>query len=80
MKYEPFVNANLGIVGFKCTRSDGEVCHIYLNPSDPINESDSDIFVYIGQLEPDPSVDSPEVYIIPVFEQDQVRQLLNEVN
>lgn len=72
MKYEPFVDANLGIVGFKCTRSDGEICHIYLNPSDNENEEEADIFVYIGQIVPDPAADWSECFIVPTFEADEI--------
>lgn len=74
MKYTPFIDDKTGVAGFKCERSDGEVCHIYLNPSDNDDESNADIFVYIGQLEVNLSDDAPQCYIVPYFEQDEVKQ------
>lgn len=67
MQTEPFIDGPL--VGYKCTRSDGEVSYVYLNPSNNPDEKDFDIFVYTGTSK-EPGDDFPECFIIPYFTPD----------
>lgn len=75
MKYEPFIEGPL--VGYKCTRSDGEISYVYLNPSDNPDEKDFDIFVYTGTYK-DPENDVPECFIVPYFTPDGEAQELED--
>jgi hypothetical protein len=65
MKTEPFIDEKKGIAGIKCTRSDGFVSYVFLNPSDNEEEKDFDVFVYTSANDID--FDLPECYIVPYF-------------
>jgi hypothetical protein len=75
MQTEPFIDGPL--VGYKCTRSDGEVSYVYLNPSNNPDEKDFDIFVYTGTTK-DIEDGLPECFIVPYFTPNAEEQELED--
>lgn len=55
--YEPFIDADTGVVGWRCIRTEG-VTYIYMVPSGGSDDGVSTVFVYQGS-EGDPLHDEP---------------------
>lgn len=67
--YEPWTDGRA--VGYKITRlRDLAVTYVYLNPSEDIDGSGPDMFLYIGP-NGNPAWDSSQHYYVPEFEADE---------
>lgn len=48
--YTPYLDTTTGMVGYRCERSDGQMTHIYFNPSLGSDDNVATVFVYIGAM------------------------------